>query len=762
MHHGSPTCNTEPVPRRRTLRLRTRVTLFFAFIALLAGVVLIGVTYGLTRNNLLDEDQNAARQQALGNADLVRQQLTVDPNSIGVFFDDELRTDPNGFAVLSSGDPAAPRASTSVLHPITDFPERLVDSVRDGTSALQNADIDGSSYVTVGVYIAEYDTGYFEAFPLAGTESTLTAILTALLLGALGTVVLATLFGLATSRRLLRPLSQVADAAADIASGGLDTRLATESDPDLDRLAGSFNDMADAVQARIEREARFASDVSHELRSPITALTAAVEVLDGRRDDIPERTQQALDVVVDQVRRFDSMVIDLLELARIDAGATDLNVEDVSLVDLTRRVAARFGEPDVPIVAVNGLPRRAALDKVRFERILGNLLENARNHGGGPVRIELAAAAPGRFRLAVEDGGPGVAQGERDRIFERFARGSAARHRIGTGLGLALVREHTAAMGGTAWVQDRIGGGARFVVELPERVSTARWGIEMTARTWRTLAVAAAVAVVSSCGVPMGDDSFSVIAPEEDPFDLDETSTTTSTTTTPPTTTLPVTPDTVAPTTTIVRLEPAEFYFLTPRGRLQPVVVDLPPPFAADQIADILEDGPPPDVALESLVADGLIVGSSESRSVLTVDLDADTFARIPSSQQTEAIGQIVMTMITSLRRVGLVNFTIDDEPISVKKGNSLLSDVGEPLSYDDYVILLASPPPAVASTTQTIRYGRRLHGVAGNDNRRMIAVSNPDVPLDPAGAASPCRPSPSIRDRRPREVGPAHARPPA
>jgi two-component system, OmpR family, sensor histidine kinase MtrB len=700
MHHGSPTCNTEPVPRRRTLRLRTRVTLFFAFIALLAGVVLIGVTYGLTRNNLLDEDQNAARQQALGNADLVRQQLTVDPNGIGVFFDDELRTDPNGFAVLSSGDPAAPRASTSVLHPITDFPERLVDSVRDGTSALQNADIDGSSYVTVGVYIAEYDTGYFEAFPLAGTESTLTAILTALLLGALGTVVLATLFGLATSRRLLRPLSQVADAAADIASGGLDTRLATESDPDLDRLAGSFNDMADAVQARIEREARFASDVSHELRSPITALTAAVEVLDGRRDDIPERTQQALDVVVDQVRRFDSMVIDLLELARIDAGATDLNVEDVSLVDLTRRVAARFGEPDVPIVAVNGLPSQAALDKVRFERILGNLLENARNHGGGPVRIELAAAAPGRFRLAVEDGGPGVAQGERERIFERFARGSAARHRIGTGLGLALVREHTAAMGGTAWVQDRIGGGARFVVELPS--GSPRPGHRHDARTWRTLAVSAALAsVVASCGVPTGDDSFSVIAPEEDPFDLDETSTTTTTTTTPPTTTLPVTPDTVAPTTTIVRLEPAEFYFLTTRGRLQPVVVDLPPPFAADQIADILEAGPPPDVALESLIEDGLIVGSSESRAVLTVDLDADTFARIPSTQQTEAIGQIVMTMITSLRRVGLVNFTIDDEPISVKKGNSLLSDVGEPLSYDDYVILLASPPPAVASTTQ-------------------------------------------------------------
>ncbi len=456
--------------RRRTLRLRTRVTLFFAFIALLAGVVLIGVTYGLTRSNLLSDDESAARQQSFSNADLVREQLTFDADGIGVFFDDELRTDPDGFAVLSSRDPSAPRASTSLLHPITDFPEPLVDAVRAGVSGQQNAAIDGSSYVVVGVYIAEYDTGYFEAFPLSDTESTLTAILTALTLGALGTVVLATLFGLATSRRLLRPLSQVADAAADIASGGLDTRLEAESDPDLDRLAGSFNDMADAVQARLEREARFASDVSHELRSPITALTAAVEVLDGRRAEIPDRTQQALDVVVDQVRRFDSMVIDLLELARLDAGATDLNVEQVTLVDLTQRVAARFGEPDVPIVAVRGVPTDVAVDKVRFERILGNLLENARHHGGGALRIELTAAAPGRYRIAVEDGGPGVAHGERERIFERFARGSAARHRIGTGLGLALVAEHSNAMGGSAWVQDRVGGGSRFVVELPTRV----------------------------------------------------------------------------------------------------------------------------------------------------------------------------------------------------------------------------------------------------------------------------------------------------
>ncbi len=446
--------------------------MFFAFIALFAGIVLIGVTYGLTRSNLIDDEETAARLQAFANAELVRQQLTLDPSptAVGAFFDDELRTETGGFAVLSTTEELSLRAATDQRYTLNDLPERLVDAVRGGATAVQIDAISGTEYMVVGVHIAEYETSYFEAFPLDDTETTLTAILTALVLGVLGTVVLATLFGLATSRRLLRPLSQVADAAEDIASGGLDTRLAPESDPDLDRLAGSFNEMADAVQTRIEREARFASDVSHELRSPITALAAAIEVLDARRDDIPARTQQALDVVVSQVHRFDAMVIDLLELARLDAGATDLNIDDVVLVDLVRRIAARYGEPDVPIVVAAGAPEEVAIDKIRFERILANLLENARNHGGGAIRIELAPAGTDRFRLAVEDAGPGVAHGERERIFERFARGSAARHRVGTGLGLALVAEHGAAMSGAAWVQDRIGGGARFVIELPVKV----------------------------------------------------------------------------------------------------------------------------------------------------------------------------------------------------------------------------------------------------------------------------------------------------
>ena len=222
--------------------------------------------------------------------------------------------------------------------------------------------------------------------------------------------------------------------------------------------------------------------------------------------------------------------------------------------------------------------------------------------------------------------------------------------------------------------------------------------ITRSPRSAGLLVLVAATLAFTACGVPTGDDTFSAIPPAEVPFGLAATSTTTTTTTT----TIPLAPaTTVAPdtTTTPIRLDPAEVYFLS-RGRLQPVVIELPPGFSADQVADVLEAGPPPDVGLDTLIEDGLIVSSTESRAVLTVDLDGDTFAQIPSTQQTEAIAQIVMTMISSLRRVGLVNFTIENEPISVKKGNSLLSDIGEPLSYEDYAVLLASPAPTTQTTT--------------------------------------------------------------
>ncbi|CAN5521638.1 HAMP domain-containing sensor histidine kinase [soil metagenome] len=446
---------------RRSLRLSTRVTLSFGIVALIAGVGLTVMTYLIARNSLLDQRATAARVQGFSNARDIQLAYPEPAQLTDVVR--RLAVEPGGFATLTE-----PQLQTRLGFGLDQFPSELRGAVTDGRSAQQRFELDGDPFLGVGVHIAAYDTSYFEAFPLEDTERTLRLVLTALLVGAGVTTLFATFYGWSSSRRLLRPLSRVADAAGDIASGALGARLEPAQDPDLDRLAGSFNEMADAVQTRIEREARFASDVSHELRSPITALTAAVEVLDARRGDLPERTQQALDLVVGQVRRFDDMVIDLLELARIDAGATEVNGEIVDLPDLCERAAQSFGYPELPVEVHRRAGRDAWLDKLRFERILGNLLENAANHGGGPLRMAIEPGGRGSVLMAVEDGGPGVAAGERQRIFERFARGSAARHRIGTGLGLALVAEHARAIGGDAWVEDRPGGGARFVVKFPQ------------------------------------------------------------------------------------------------------------------------------------------------------------------------------------------------------------------------------------------------------------------------------------------------------
>jgi signal transduction histidine kinase len=351
------------------------------------------------------------------------------------------------------------------------LPPELSAAVRGGSTGVQRFDAFGLQYLGVGVYIAEFNAAYFEVFPLTTTDRTLREIATALGIGAAVTALIAAAIGWWTNRRLLRPLTRVAEAAGDIASGGLDTRMAAETDPDLARLASSFNEMADAVQARLEREARFASDVSHELRSPITALSAAIEVLDGRRADLPERTQQALDVVVTQVRRFDQMVMDLLELSRIDAGSTEFHREEINLEQLISRITHRYGFGEVPIVIGKNVPATAHLDKIRFERVLANLLENARQHAGGPTAVLVDRHGRRGIKLGVEDAGPGVARSERARIFERFARGSAGRHNVGTGLGLALVAEHAQAHGGDAWVEDRAGGGARFVASFEDVVA---------------------------------------------------------------------------------------------------------------------------------------------------------------------------------------------------------------------------------------------------------------------------------------------------
>jgi hypothetical protein len=202
---------------------------------------------------------------------------------------------------------------------------------------------------------------------------------------------------------------------------------------------------------------------------------------------------------------------------------------------------------------------------------------------------------------------------------------------------------------------------------------------------------------LGACGIKTGDDTFSEIPSEEDPFQLDQISTSSSSTTLvePPQTSVFETTTTIAPL-----LDPVQIYFLS-RGRLQPVTILLVQNFGTDQVITALEDGPPAEggAGLDSLIEPGLIVSAEVAKGVMTVDLDPETFERIVSFDQSEAIGQIVLTLTQSVPRTVFVLFTIGGEPVDVKKGNGLPVASGQPVTFDDYIELLGS---ATATTTTT------------------------------------------------------------
>ncbi|MBK9179990.1 MAG: HAMP domain-containing histidine kinase [Acidimicrobiales bacterium] len=463
---GAEAGAARPVPRRR-LRLRLRATVAFAIGALAVSLALSGLTYGLVRRYLLEQRESTATTQVYLNARLVRSSLLAGDTDVPALLA-SLATTLGSQPVLElDGDWFARVVNVGR----DDLPGPLRATVLDGGASRQRFAAGGVPYLAVGVALPDADAAYFEAFPLTELERTLDTLRAALLVAATITTVAGAALGWYASRRVLRPLRDVADTAALIAEGDLSARIDEHGDADLDPLVRSFNDMASTLEGRLERDARFASDVSHELRSPLTAMRAAVEVVDARRDELPERVRVAVAVLRGQVRRFERMVLDLLEISRIDAGVVPVDLRPRNVAGFVRRVA-RGLLPDGPPVEVSPAAAEALalVDERRFERVLANLVENAQKHGGGVTRVAVDAG-DGRVRVLVEDHGPGVPAEERSRIFERYARGDAARHQVGTGLGLALAAEHVRLHWGRVWVEDAPDGGARFVVELPKAVS---------------------------------------------------------------------------------------------------------------------------------------------------------------------------------------------------------------------------------------------------------------------------------------------------
>ena len=455
-------------PRQRArFGLRARATVAAALLALAATALLSAISYSLVRNYLLSQRDSYTARQSYANARVVRDVLSS-PNPDVPTLLASLRSDAGSFPLIRfQGRWLGSNVGTSE----DDLPASLRSAINSGKTARQRFVLDGAPHSAVAVGLPTVNSVYVEVFPLDQLRRNLDAMALSLLAGSAVTIAGAAAVGHWSSRQVLSPVARVADAAEALAGGGLDTRLEPERDADLQRLVQSFNGMADAIQTRIEREERFASDVSHELRTPLAAMAAASDVMVRRRDELSGPAQQALDVMANQIERFTTMVLDLLEISRIDAGMADINLEPTPLGWLADKVVAAADLKNVMVdIDADDAQLQALVDRRRFERMLTNLLDNATRYACSAVRVRLDCT-PESLRLHVDDSGPGIPLPERELIFDRFTRGSTSSNASGTGLGLALVREHVKLHGGTIDVDESPDGGARFTLALP-RVRT--------------------------------------------------------------------------------------------------------------------------------------------------------------------------------------------------------------------------------------------------------------------------------------------------
>jgi signal transduction histidine kinase len=445
----------------------------FALGGLVVAALLALITLTITRQALLANRADTAQDVVFGNAGRVLNRLTSDLDSqVAQAVLDALNTSAGSRPLLEiDGTPRSLDASFT----IDDVPPELQAVAQTGDAGRLRTTVQDEPAIVYAIPIRgfEEDVIYYEAVPLSEVEDTLATLQYVLLGGALIVAAFAALAGRFAASGALRPLREVSEAAEAIAGGRLDTRLDPQGDEDLVSLAASFNEMAGGLEERIQRDARFASEVSHELRSPLMTLTASVEVLENAKHEMTPRSQTALDLLSSDIARFQTLVEDLLEISRFDVGTAALQADPLLYAEFVRAAVGVSSTPETPVEVDEDVEEVVVeADKRRLARVVANLIDNARKYGGGATRIHLSATPNNSVLMAVEDDGPGVPLDERFVIFDRFSRGGAGGRRgydTGVGLGLSLVAEHVNLHNGRVWVEDRPDGeqGARFVVELP-------------------------------------------------------------------------------------------------------------------------------------------------------------------------------------------------------------------------------------------------------------------------------------------------------
>ena len=288
-------------------------------------------------------------------------------------------------------------------------------------------------------------------------------------------LVVAVALGLAVSTGISRPVRRTAQAAHQFGAGHLDTRIPVRGSGDLAELAQNFNAMAQRLSDTLtdlrlsqSLQQRFVADVSHELRTPLAAMLAVGEGLDST--DPAVRTR-ATALVREQTRRMASMVDELLEMSRFDAGQTSLNLERVDLAELVRDVVRTVAPQEEVSVTAHG-DVTVDVDASRIHTILRNLIVNACRHGEPPVDVVIDGRAD-PVVVTVADDGPGVPAELGDHVFGRFVGAAGARTSAdtaagggtSTGLGLAIAAENAHLHGATLEIAH--GGGSAFHLRLP-------------------------------------------------------------------------------------------------------------------------------------------------------------------------------------------------------------------------------------------------------------------------------------------------------
>ena len=334
--------------------------------------------------------------------------------------------------------------------------------------------------LAVGVPLGGFYQLYY-VFPFTQQQATLLLVQRVLVGVALAVIVLLAAIASLVTRWVVLPVRHAAAAAQRVSAGHLGERMQVHGVDDLAALATSFNEMAASLQGKLREledlsnvQRQFVSDVSHELRTPLSTIKMAADLLFEARAELDAAAGRSVELLQSQLDRFESLLIDLLEISRFDAGAATLDAELVDVCDLVRRsaddaqqLAERRGSRIEFRLPATGCFAEA--DRRRVERILRNILVNAVEHGEGKEVVVTTAMDSDAVAVSVRDYGVGLRPGEEQKVFDRFWRADPARARTtgGSGLGLAISLEDAHLHGGWLQAWGERGKGSVFRLTLP-------------------------------------------------------------------------------------------------------------------------------------------------------------------------------------------------------------------------------------------------------------------------------------------------------